>query len=359
MDDERLAWIRIGLARGLPLRDAWALVRGFGSARALAEAPLALLREPMGAGKARKAHDGLKRVRPHRVLRDAARVEQRVLTPVDAGYPAGRVDPLTDPPAVLFVRGAPLDDRRAVAIVGSRRASAHGLDIARALACELAGVGVSVVSGMALGIDGAAHEGALEVAGDTVAVLGCGLDVPYPAAHIALSERIATSGTLVSEHPPGQRPERWHFLRRNRLIAALSDAVVVVEAGRRSGALSTARHAVDLNRELLAVPGPSRSPTSAGCHDLLRRSAAGLCEHADDVLQAVGWSTDVVRTQVFEPHGPTAILWRRLAVDGAQDVDALCLATGLDAALVSETLTEWELDGHVQRLPGVGFRKRV
>ena len=359
MNDERLAWIRVGLARNLDLRPVWSLVRSWGSARAVTDASAATLAKQWGS-PGRRAYRKLRAVDPGRVLDAAGQEGQRVVTPADGEYPAARLQPLADPPAVLFVRGGRLDDvPRAVALVGSRRATAFGLDMARTLANELAGAAVSVVSGFALGVDGAAHRGALEAGGHTVAVLGCGLDVPYPAAHVRLGAQVVEAGgALCTEHPPGQRPARWHFLRRNRLIAALADATVVVEAAQRSGALATARLALEVNREVLAVPGPARSPQSAGCHKLLREGA-GLCETADDVFGSLGWAQQGSQRATFEPTGPTACVWHQLDVHEARDVDALCRQTGLDAAAVSLALTEWELAGHVQRVAGVGFRRRV
>lgn len=213
----------------------------------------------------------------------------------------GRGDPayppllaaLPDPPFVLWVRGrTDLLHGPAVAIVGTRRASAASQTLARALARELAGHGVVVVSGLARGVDAAAHEGALEAqsdgAGSTVAVVGCGADVVYPREHAALSARIGRDGAVASEFPPGTPARAFHFPLRNRLVSGLALGVVVIEAPERSGALITAACALDQGREVMVVPGPARSERFRGSHALLRDGAA-LVEEAADVLAVLGW----------------------------------------------------------------------
>jgi len=185
------------------------------------------------------------------------------------------------PPPALWITGPRPPAWPAVAVVGARDATAGGLEIARRLGGDLAAAGIPVISGMALGIDAAAHRGALEAGGHTVAVLGCGIDVCYPSRHRDLRDRIAETGAVLTEEPPGTQPAGWRFPRRNRIIAALATAVVVVEAGQRSGALSTARHAADLGREIFAVPGSPLSDRSAGANELLRDGATPLLETAD------------------------------------------------------------------------------
>ena len=215
-----------------------------------------------------------------------ARVGARVLPLPVAGYP-WRFALLREPPPVLAVRGDPsLLSRRAVAIVGARAATAYGRAVARRLAADLAASGLVVVSGLARGIDAAAHEGALEAGGATVAVLACGPEQVYPPEHRALASRIAESGALVSELPPGTPPRPAHFPLRNRLISGLADALVVVEARVKSGSLHTVRHALDQGIDVLAVPGPVDSPTSAGPNQMLRDGAAPALD-ASDVLAAL------------------------------------------------------------------------
>jgi DNA processing protein len=186
------------------------------------------------------------------------------------GWP-DRLEHLDDPPATLWLRGAlPPPETPCVAVVGARRATPGGLLTARDIALGLAAAGITVLSGMARGIDAAAHHGALRGAGRTVAVLGCGIDICYPAEHLALRDRIAARGCVLSEDGGTEPPLGWRFPRRNRLIAALAEAVVVVEATAKSGALSTARWAADLGREVLAVPGSIRGPSSVGPNLLIR-----------------------------------------------------------------------------------------
>jgi DNA processing protein len=224
----------------------------------------------------------------------AAALGIRLVCPGDEEWPPG-LDDLVARDAdclALWVRGArSLRDacERAVAVVGTRAATDYGLTIAADLAGGLAAADWTVVSGLAFGIDAAAHRGALAVAGTTIAVLACGADVAYPRTHRSLYEQIAASGLVVSEHPPGAAPQRARFLVRNRLIAALSAGTVVVEAAPRSGARSTARHAGELFRHVMAVPGPVTSTLSAGCHQLLRdRPDTVLVTKADEVLEQVG-----------------------------------------------------------------------
>jgi DNA processing protein len=210
--------------------------------------------------------------------------------PGDPEWPA-RLDDLGDArPYALWLRGA-ADLRfsclRSVAIVGSRAATAYGTYVAAEFAASVAAYGLAVVSGAAYGVDAAAHRGALAARGVTVAVLACGVDVPYPAGHASLLDAIAAHGVVVSEWPPGRTATRLRFLVRNRVIAALAAGTVVVEAGQRSGALNSARHARDLGRPLMAVPGPVTSEMSAGCHTIIRDWQGMLVTSAADVLECL------------------------------------------------------------------------
>jgi len=216
-----------------------------------------------------------------------------IVRPGDPGWPA-ELDELADPPAALHLRrpatGARLAELLAppaVAIVGARQASAAGAAFAQRLAAGLARAGVAVVSGLARGVDGAAHRGALEAGGRTVAVLGCGVDVDYPRSNAALAARVAAEGAVVAEYPPGTPPAPWRFPARNRIVAALGQCTVVVEAARTSGALITAGLALELGREVLAVPASPWVDAAAGGNALLR-DGAGVVTGAGDVLVALG-----------------------------------------------------------------------
>jgi DNA processing protein len=248
-----------------------------------------------------------------------------------------------------------------VAVVGARAATLTGLEVARDLGRELAAAGVLVISGLARGIDAAAHRGALEAGGPTVAVLGCGVDLCYPPGHERLLEAVCGAGAVVSEDPPGTEPTAWRFPRRNRLIAALALGVVVVEAGERSGALSTARHAADLGREVLAVPGSVRSAQSRGTNRLIRDGAIPLLE-IDDLAAAL---PELCLTTPRRGAGAPAALpddpTLRALLDlvGSDPVhpDQLAEATGARAAQIAVRLCALELGGWVRSLPGGGVSR--
>jgi DNA processing protein len=249
---------------------------------------------------------------------------------------------LHDLPAALYVRGSTqILSRAAVAVVGARSCSGYGSQVARELARELAAAGVVVISGLARGIDGEAHRGALDAGGATVAVLGCGIDRDYPRSHADLAERIRASGAVVSEYPPGVEPAPWRFPARNRIIAGLCLATVVVEARERSGALITADFALELGREVFAVPGEITSDLSAGTNDLLRQGAAPLLS-AGDVLGALGLEPEPPeRPDVSE----AAAVVLGLLAEGARDVDELTRLARLPSSEVSAALIELELAG--------------
>ena len=259
-----------------------------------------------------------------------------------------RLAAIADPPNRLYVRGAAgALDAPGVAIVGSRRATRAGRDFAHALACELASGGLVVVSGLAYGIDAAAHRGALAASGRTVAVLGSGLDRVYPRAHAGLAREILSAdGAVVSEYPPDAGPRKHHFPERNRLISGLTLGVVVVEATTRSGSLITARMAAEQGREVMAVPGPVTSPLAGGCHRLLKNGAA-LIESADDVLFAIGY--EAAGTTSGPPPTPPADLAVLLEFIGPETttLDRIVGATGLTPQAASEALVQLELLGFV------------
>jgi DNA processing protein len=242
------------------------------------------------------------------------------------------------PPRWLFLRG-PMPVAPGVAVVGSRRATSYGLAVARRIGGALAEAGIVVVSGMALGIDGAAHRGCLVRAGTTVAVLGCGVDVPYPARHRQLAREILDGGgAVVSEYPPGTRPEPWRFPERNRIIAGLSRAVVVVEAAEQSGALITARLALDLNIDVFAVPGDIDRPTSQGANQLIRDGAHPVSS-IDELLEGLGFAgieSGTVGALALEPG-------ERITVE-----DLVARHPGRSVSEVLATVARLELEGKLQ-----------
>ena len=309
---------------------------------------------------------------PAQTLADAARIGLRFVVPGDEEWPVQLDDLATAPPLFnrggvpvgLWVRGpARLDELTgAVAIVGSRSATTYGADVAADLAAEVAGAGRAVVSGAAYGIDQAAHRGAIAAGGTTVAVLACGADRVYPQAHARLIEHLAHEHCLVSETVPGGAPTQLRFLSRNRIIAALTEGTVVVEAAVRSGALNTANWASRLNRHLMGVPGPVASAQSAGVHQLLRDAAATLVTHPDEVLETLAPSGErlVERARGAErPRDKLTHRQRRVldAVPVRRAVDDFSIAStaGVGALEVRGTLLTLEKAGHVRR-EGAGWR---
>lgn len=257
----------------------------------------------------------------------------------DAAYPP-LLREIAHPPLALFVEGKiePLH-RPIVAVVGSRAASPEYTDWARDLAADLVRGGLAVASGQARGIDAAAHRGALDAGGPTLAVLGTGTDVVYPPEHVELQRDIQRRGCVVSEFVPGTPPLAWHFPRRNRILAGLSKGVVVVQAEKRSGALITARHALSENRDVMAVPGCVTDPRSSGTHDLLRQGAT-LVEAVPDVFQALRW------TPTCDAGSSVTALLAELS--SPRDVGALHRALGWDVATFQRSLAELELAGWIE-----------
>ena len=266
---EVLASIRSGT---IPARAARAMdqAQAAGLRPALARWQSELPRVPAGAALARHAADGI-----------------RLICPGEPGWPPQLDDLGAARPYALWVRGAAdlrASCEKSLAVAGARAATAYGKHAATCIAADLAGRGWAIVSGGAYGIDAAAHHGALTASGVTIAVLACGPDVPYPRAHAGLLADIAVRGAVVSEYPPGRQPSRRRFLARNRIIAALARGTVIIEAAERSGTLATARHASDLARPLMAVPGPVTSATSAGCNALIRDQRAACVTSAADIV---------------------------------------------------------------------------
>lgn len=279
----------------------------------------------------------------------------------EASYPEA-LRHIHNAPLLLYGRGdIGLLHRDQLGIVGSRNATRAGLDHARQFAGELSRRGLVITSGLALGVDGAAHAGALDAGMPTIAVVGCGLDRLYPAQHRKLAHRIIEQGLMVSEYPPGTQARAAHFPQRNRIISGLSRGVLVVEASLRSGSLITAKMALEQGREVFAIPGSVHSPVARGCHQLIKQGAR-LVEIADDILEELGtwWSLhrESGAAQARFPSPDTSGLDRReIAVFEAlgydpQSTDALSLATGLPADQLMQSLLLLELEGLVHAAPG-------
>jgi DNA processing protein len=294
--------------------------------------------------------------------RRLAETDARVLFLTDPGYPA-LLREIDDPPPVLFARGLAFPESPAIAVVGARRASRAGLDAARILAGELAAAGVNVVSGFARGIDAAAHRAALDAGGQTVAVLGSGVDVCYPPEQKDLLGALLAAGIALSEFPMGTEPEPWNFPVRNRIIAGLARIVCVVEAAEKSGSLITARCATGYGRDVAAVPGSILSPGAQGSNALLKDGAI-FVRNAEDLLRELPEeerrrlrrSVSGREEAIPEDLPPdAAALLAGLDADEPKDPDALLAATGLSAARFSAALVHLELEGLVTVLPGALF----
>jgi DNA processing protein len=289
-----------------------------------------------------------------------------IVTLADAAYPRLLLE-ISDPPAVLYCRGrTDLLNRPALALVGSRNATAQGVSNAEQFARSFSTAGLTIVSGLAQGIDAAAHRGGLAGEGSTIAVLGTGVDITYPQANAALAAEIAANGLLLSEFPLGTRALAHNFPRRNRLISGLAQGCLVIEAALASGSLITARAAAEQGREVFAVPGSIHSPLSKGCHALIK-SGAKLAESAEDVLSELsafgsrGYAASGAAANVTVASGATGSteepLLACMGFDPA-DVDSLCTRAGLPAERVSAELLRLELAGRVTVLPG-GLYQRL
>ncbi|MFO1294885.1 MAG: DNA-processing protein DprA [Rubrivivax sp.] len=356
------AWFRLLETPGLGRGGARRLLAACGSPEGVLRAPVATLRQLVGAevaaAIARPPPQWSERLAAARRWLAAADVAPRLtLTLGMPEYPAQLLQ-TADPPLLLYVEGdlARLAEP-SLAVVGSRHATAQGLDNARAFAAALSRQGLVVVSGLALGIDGAAHEGALEGRAGTVAVLGNGLDPVYPLRHRPLARRIAAHGALVSEFAPGTPPLREHFPLRNRIIAGLARGTLVVEAAVHSGSLITARQAAEAGRDVFAIPGSIHSPQARGCHALIKQGAK-LVESAADILDELRVTAPLAGSTATA--GDAAGADPLLAALGHDPVtlDALQARTGWSTAELTARLLELELDGRVARLPGGLFQRR-
>jgi DNA processing protein len=364
---ERQAWLRLVLTPGLTPSVARHLLTAFGLPTALFEGVsasqlLAVCGDP--------ALVAVLRAPPDSMVAQAMQAAQLwldqhpngfLVTLADPDYPSGLFD-LTDPPLVLFGLGRrTLLGQTAIALVGSRHATRLGGQTAHDFARTLAQAGWCIISGLATGIDAHAHEGALHANGQTLAVLGTGIDLPYPIRNVDLYQRLATNGLLLSEYPPGTPPRPHQFPRRNRLIAALSKGVVVVEAAIRSGSLITARLANDMGREIFAIPGSIHSPLARGCHRLIREGAK-LVESAQDILVELRVTPGGLASKVTRPEpciaAGSAVQASILRAMGHDPISFDLLAAGLhlEPGTLAAALLELEFLGQIERLPGQRFQ---
>jgi len=335
----------------------WSLIEYFGSVKAAWEATAQELAGAPGVGAEGPA--GLARRKAGLELDElAAKLSSAGISFVchnEPGYP-GKLLSIYDPPPVIFVRGfLKAADNLAVAVVGARKPSPYGQLVAEKLARDLAAVGITVVSGMARGIDTIAHKGALAGCGRTIAVLGCGPDIVYPRENKRIMEQIMEKGAVISEFPPGSPPEAWHFPARNRIISGLSLGTVVVEAGERSGALITADFALEQGRDVMAVPGNVVNPLSRGPHRLIKQGAR-LVEGAGDILDELGMDKlfpfpDSDGESLVKMSKEEEALYRLLSLEPVA-LDELIKQSGLVPQKVMAALMYLEIKGLTRQLPG-------
>ncbi|HUF77211.1 MAG TPA: DNA-processing protein DprA [Longimicrobiales bacterium] len=340
---------------GVGLATLKALVLACGSGEAALRAPRSKFRELAGGEAERGRWDPAWARLVDAGLAEADRLGMEIRTWVSPDYPPTLLH-LHDPPPVLFLRGhAELLGRPSITVVGARRATARGREVAERLGRDLARAGACVVSGMALGVDAAAHRGALAGEGATVAVLGRGADAPYPPGHRRLFQQILERGLVVSEFLPGTPALPHHFPRRNRILAGLAQTLVVVEAAAKSGALITVDHALDVGIDVWAVPGPIDVAACAGSNRMLADGARPLVSIADFVREVTGSETGG-EASTGVARGPAGQLLSGMG-DETLDVDELARRSGLTVAAALALLTEMELTGLVRQLPGMRFRR--
>jgi len=376
-------WLHLHLAVGVGPTTFHRLLSAFGDVGRALNASMGQLENVRGIGRAtaEQIHQSLREIDPDEELAQAEAAGVEIVPFYDSRYPKA-LAAIPDPPSVLYVRGRLGEqDALSLALVGSRRCSRYGWEQSRRFGYLLGQAGFTIVSGLARGIDAAAHEGALAARGRTVAVLGCGLGHIYPAEHAELAMRIVESGgAVVSELPMNITPNAGNFPQRNRIIAGWSLGTLVVEAPSRSGALITARLATEYNREVFAVPGQIDKPASGGANAMIRDGQAKLVTCVEDVLDELGPVGETLKSgpsgtpspdSLFDSPEDTAIradlekslteperqVWRLLET-GPLDVDALCQQSGLNVPAVNGALTSLQLKGMIKSLPGNQFCRR-
>ncbi len=352
MDDNLRYWLGFNLVRGIGPMRLQMLLGVFGDVQTAWHASESALRETrLDRRSLRNLLRTRKKVDLDGLLRRVDQVKAHVLTWDSADYPS-LLRQIPDAPPVLFVRGELLAaDEWAVAVVGTRKATVYGREVAHRLAGDLGRNGVTVVSGLARGIDGISHKAALETGARTIAVLGSGVDYIYPAEHRGLANAIIENGALVSDYPLGTRPEASNFPARNRIISGLSLGVVVIEAGLRSGALITADFAADQGREVFAVPGSILSPASRGCNRLLRDGAAIVTEVRDilETLHLDQLAEKQAAREILPENETEAAILEQLSAEPCH-LDKLARNLDIPVKLISSTLVMMELKGMVRQV---------
>ncbi|WP_050479350.1 DNA-processing protein DprA [Herbaspirillum rhizosphaerae] len=356
-------WLRLMQIEGLGVEGARRLLTVFGMPSDIFTADGAALSTVVTARIARALLKPPSAMMQNHIERTLAWVEEpgnRIVTLADAGYPQALLN-IPDPPVLLYIKGrAELLAATSLAVVGSRNATAQGIQHSERFSDAASRAGLTIVSGLALGIDAAAHQGGLRGSGSTVAVIGTGLDIVYPARNRTLAHRLTEEGCIVSEYPLGMPPIASNFPRRNRIISGLSRAVLVVEAAAQSGSLITARMAAEQGRDVFAIPGSIHSPLSKGCH-LLIKQGAKLVESAEDILEELGrlpLSLPLQAPKQLTKMGDLDedIVLKAMGFDPI-DGDMLSVRSGLDAAALNARLLTLEMEGVVECLPGGMYRR--
>jgi DNA processing protein len=357
LDTEMEAWVSLSLAPGLSDESFRRLLVAFGGPRQIRGASRGALLSVVPA----KAADAVAAPASLEGLRAVGRwlddLNNRILTFADSAYPQALLQ-IPDPPPVLYVKGhAELLNNPSFAIVGSRNATQQGQAHAESFARILSDAGLTIVSGLALGIDAAAHRGGLAGTSSSIAVVGTGLDVVYPARNRDLAHEIAQTGCIISDFALGTGPAAAHFPRRNRLISGLARGCLVVEAALSSGSLITARMANEQGRDVFAMPGSVHSPLAKGCHSLIKQGAK-LVESADDILLELGLASarSIGELGARVMGRATHRVLDALGFDPC-DIDTLCARSGMSAEAAAALLTQWEIEGVVESLPGGRYQR--
>ena len=350
------SWLALGLIDGLGDESIRRLLVAFGSPAEIFSANITALERVVKKKVAYSVAAGVEENKLAATLKWLEDPKNSIITLADSDYPPLLLN-IPDPPPLLYLKGKrSLLNRQMLALVGSRNATPQGLANAEAFAQAASNAGLCINSGMALGIDAAAHRGGLGGSGASIAVVGTGLDLVYPASHRKLAHQLAEEGALISEFPLGTPAMGSNFPRRNRIISGMSRGCLVVEAALQSGSLITARQALEQGREVFAIPGSIHSPLSKGCHSLIKQGAK-LVESADDILDELGYAPQPrVVCRGDEPEGEESVLLRHLGHDIA-DIDTLCMRSGLTVEVVSAMLLAFELEGVVASLPGGRYQR--
>lgn len=360
--DEVSAWVALTQIQGLGHTKIYQLLKKFGSPNNVLSASTSQLKEIVSDSVAKKIHQGIQEEAGQTTLSWLEKDGNHIITLADDEYPQ-RLLEIADPPAVLYAIGdLQWLNHPSIAIVGSRNATPQGEKNAHSFAHEMCNQGLCIVSGMALGIDGAAHRGAIKSTGATIAVVGTGVDIVYPAKHRELAHQIAERGLIISEFPLGTPSKAQNFPRRNRIISGLSSGCLVVEANIKSGSLITARQAAEQGREVFAIPGSIHSPVSKGCHQLIKQGAK-LVESAQDILEEI---KNIVPEH--DPFGSTAQMGSKpletstlLDLMGFEAIsfETLLTSSALTTEALSSMLMLLELEGKVTTVPGGNYQRLV